>query len=477
MPIGDKRSLSRTYRLRIVLALLLIICAALRLVALSADPPSFLDWSTGLQTDEGFYTLDGRHMALFGSWAPGNFHDRLLSPLLSELQQYVFHIFNIGTMQARLISVTFGLATIIVFWWGLRAAYGERTALAGAALLGLAPPVVFFNRMALQETPAVFWLALAFALWTNAKKRDRTVAWCAGAGVALAVAAIFKALAVVAIPAFAIASWRDGRRAIWLIASFVGAMCFYGALWYAPHHVEIARMAGYYRAHQIAPHSALGLWLNVRRSVIDPVRGVAPYLLWLMPIPCLLVLRFAFGGKREPTDIFFSAWLIVGLAFCAASSYAPDRYLMVFLPALAGLAARGLSRLRSPTQYAAIGLFLASSGLWYGQAWEHRSYDRQAASRLLANALPAHSMVIGEMAPALCLDTPFAAVPVQPGLSNDIDPVARLRATAVIVTRTPFWEEWWKSRYPEIVQPSHRVATLALGGRWRRVADVYKVQE
>ena len=101
----------------------------------------------------------------------------------------------------------------------------------------------------------------------------------------------------------------------------------------------------------------------------------------------------------------------------------------------------------------------------------------QAASQYLAQRLPAHSIVIGEMAPALCLNTLFAAAPVQPGLSNDDNPVARLHATAIVVTRTPFWINWWKARYPKIMQPSHRVATLAIGGRWHRVVDIYKVQE
>ena len=90
--------------------------------------------------------------------------------------------------------------------------------------------------------------------------------------------------------------------------------------------------------------------------------------------------------------------------------------------------------------------------------------------------MPPGSVVIGEFAPALCLDTPFAAAPVQPGLSNDDHPVERLHAAAVVVTRTADWQQWWSARYPGLIQPSHQIATFTLGGPRRYVEDVYAVK-
>jgi 4-amino-4-deoxy-L-arabinose transferase-like glycosyltransferase len=171
---------------------LVFLCLLVRLVALGADPPPWLSWSTGLYTDEGYYTLDARHEALFGTLAPGDFHDRLLSPLLSLIQQGVFEVFGAGLLQARLLCVLFGLLTIAVFWLGLRRAYDDRTADFGALFLGVAPPFALYNRLALQETPTVFWLVLAFTLWAYGIK------WVSGA--ALAAAIVFKGLAIVALP-------------------------------------------------------------------------------------------------------------------------------------------------------------------------------------------------------------------------------------------------------------------------------------
>ena len=445
---------------------LLFLCVLVRLAALDADPPPWLSWSTGLYTDEGYYTLDARHEVLFGSLAPGNFHDRLLSPLLSLLQQGVLEVFGAALRQARLLSVCFGLVTVCVFWLALRRAYDSRTADFGALFLGLAPPFALYNRLALQETPTVFWLVLAFALWAYGIK------WASSA--CLAIALVFKGLAVVALPA-AFARRSAPAPQNWGGGAFL--LLLYLAFWYAPHHAELARMATFYRMHQMQPHSLISLWLNLRRGLIGGERGVIPYLLAQTPVPCLLAAG-TFGKWRHWTaaDKYLAVWLSCGLLFCLLSSYAPSRSYVLFLPPLAGLAGRSLAQWKRPGQIAAAGLFLLTSGVWYGLAWTGRTETRSAASGELTRLLPPGSVVVGEFAPALCLDTPFAAAPVQPGLSNDDHPVERLHAAAIVVTRTAYWQHWWSVRYPGIVQPSHKIATFTLGGPRRYVEDVYGVE-
>ncbi len=492
------RDKSRSYKTAQLWGLLLA-CLLVRLVALDADPPPWLSWSTGLYTDEGFYTLDARHAALFGTWAPGDFHDRLLSPLLSALQQAVFSLFGVGLVQARLLAVLFGLLTVGVFWLGLRRAWGEKAADLGALFLGLAPPFALYNRLALQETPTVFWLVLAFTLWVYGARRP---ALYAVAGLSVAVAVVFKGLALVAVPGLMAppapnngGAGREGvgkKRPVgarFIAPSFpappaLGAggvilgLALYAALWYAPHQAELSRMATYYRVHQMQPHSWHSLGLNVRRAFAGGERGVFPYLLATLPVPCLLA---AWGTRQRAwtgADRFLALWLASGLGFCLLSSYAPSRYYVLFLPALAGLAARGLSERRRSVQVAAVAAFLLTSAAWYGVSWGHLSYARRDAGRGLARRLPPGSVVVGDFAPALCLDTPLAATTVQPGLANDDHPVERLKATHVVVVRNArYWQDWWRMRYPDVVQPSHRVATFDLGGSRHYVVDVYAVQE
>ena len=71
-----------------------------------------------------------------------------------------------------------------------------------------------------------------------------------------------------------------------------------------------------------------------------------------------------------------------------------------------------------------------------------------------------------------------AAAPVQPGLSNDDRPVERLKATHIAVVRgARDWQDWWRMRYPDIVQPSHHVAAFDLGGTRHYAVDVYAVKK
>jgi len=502
---GEGRDESRPYRVFRLWGLLLV-CLAVRLAWLDADPPPWLSWSTGLYTDEGFYTLDARHQALFGAWAPGDFHDRLLSPLLSVLQQGVFSLLGVGLMSARLLSVVFGLLTVGVFWLGLRRAWGEKAADFGALFLGLAPPFALYNRLALQETPTVFWLVLAFALWAYGARRPALYAL---AGLSVAVAMVFKGLALVAVPTLIAGPGPEGPgyhqvkappglrtlksrsdfhsrvARLFRAGSLLGpgglllGLALYAALWYGPHHADLSRMGTYYRVHQMQPHSWHSLGLNVRRAFAGGERGVFPYLLATLPVPCVLAGRALWKWKGwSAADRFLALWLAGGLGFCLLSSYAPSRYYVLFLPALAGLAARGLSEMRRPVQIAALAVFLLTSAACYGVSWAQRSDARRAASRELTRVLPPGSVVVGDFAPALCLDTPFAATTVQPGLANGDRPVERLKATHVVVVRNAhYWQEWWRTRYPDIMQPSHRVATFEFGGTRHYVVDVYQVMK
>ncbi len=493
--------------------LLFFLCLAVRLIALDSDPPSWLSWSTGLYTDEGFYTLDARHEVLFGAPAPGNFHDRLLSPLLSVLQQGVFSVFGVGIVQARLLSVLFGLLTAAALWLGLRRAYDVRTADFGALFLGLAPPFALYNRTALQETPTVFWLTLAFALWAFAGTASgrRQTALFALAGCFVGVAIVFKSLAALAVPALILTPGPEGPvysekgppglkkrfrecfRRPGGPFSFAGiaqpfragglgllvSLTVYAALWYGPHHAELSRMTTYYRVHQIQPHSLYGLWLNIRRGLIKGEHGVLPYLLATLPVPCLFA-AWGLGRRREcmAADRFLMLWLGGGLLFCLLSSYAPSRYYVLFLPALMGLAARRLADLRPAVQSVALAAFLLVSAAWYGGAWAEQSNAQRDAGRELVRILPPGSVVIGDFAPRLCLNTPFPATTVQPGLANDDHPVERLHATHILVVRNAKnWQEWWHGHYPAIMQPSHRIASFAFGGSRRYVVDLYAVKE
>ncbi len=385
MPRVSKRMLLTAVS---IVALVIVRCAALE-----ADPPPWLSWSGGLRTDEGFYTLDARHLALFGSGARGNFHDRLLSPLLSVTQQGAFALWGAGLTQARAVSVACGLLTVAALWVGLRLSFGPTAANAGALLLGFAPPFVLYNRVALQETPAAFCLTLSFALWASASQTGkRRLAVCAGMAAGLAF--LCKTLAIVFFPALLWAAWRAGSRGWALVGGLGIILAGYALLWFAPHHTELSRMGMYYRQHQFVPHSAYSLWLNIRRAGVGDragvLRGIAPYLLLFVPVPCALAISRLRGLAGKPlAEQFLWLWLAGGVLFCCVSSYAPDRYYVLFLPPLCGLAGVALTAMTPRAQWAA-GLAACLLGvLWLGAAWAGRTWTARDNALALARLLPA----------------------------------------------------------------------------------------
>ncbi len=452
---------------------------AVRAAALGADPAGWLSWSSGIGTDEGFYTLDARHLVLFGTLARGNFHDRLLSPLLSVMQQAAFAAFGPSLMTARALDVLLGLLTVALMWLGLRAAFGTRAANAGALLLGFAPPFVLYNRLALQETPAAFWLAASFALWAvGTQARSRRLLMLAGMAAGLAF--LCKSLAMVFFPALLWAAWRTGRRGRLALLLGLGVVVLgWGMLWQAPHHTPLARMALYYKTHQFAPHSAHSLWLNIRRAGVGDragiLRGMLPYLLLFVPVPCVLAASRGHGFAQKTTaEQVLWLWLAGGVLFCALSSYAPDRYYVLFLPPLCALAGLALASLASVPRRALVAAAFFVSAAWLGIAWHGRTWTALHNAHTLARLLPPRSVVVGDMAPAVCMGTTLDAAPVQFGLSNDIRPVETLNADYLAITRAPVYTRWWQARYPNIVQPARRVASLAVGTRW--IVDIYKAK-
>lgn len=467
--------------MRAILALLITAAIVLvRVAALDADPPAFLSWSTGIYTDEGYYTNDARSAVFFHHWAIGDFHSAVLSPLLYLVQLAVFHLFGVGLIQARAVSVAAGVLAILFFSIAMRRLYGNSTALAAALFLGLSAPFAFYNRLALMETPAVLLLALAFL---SAAYRKGAF-W---AGIAVGLAAIVKPTALLAAPA----TLCFGRQRAWVaLAGLLASLALYAASWYVPHHAELARMGVYYAEHQYLPHSLGGvahaLYRNLATGDGD---GLLPYLLHFAPALTLLALAglYRAARSRQPADILLNVWLLLPAIVLLFFSYTPSRLYVLFWPALAGLAARGLIALFQRTRYrfskpAGAGLLAAFliGNIWqFGAAWQQRTYTVRDDSRLLIGTVDTTGswpvyVYAGQMAPELCLDNQNVGLLVQPGLANDDHPVERYHVDYILVTRSPYWDIWWKTHYPAIINQSHYVASVPVGRKY--LVDVYRVR-
>jgi hypothetical protein len=89
----------------------------------------------------------------------------------------------------------------------------------------------------------------------------------------------------------------------------------------------------------------------------------------------------------------------------------------------------------------------------------HLTYRQKQADRWLAAHLPPDSVLLGDIAPCLCLNNRFKAIHVQVDLCNDHQPVERFApAPRYILILDGNWKErWWMKHYPDLVAPERRV--------------------
>ena len=527
---------------------------------LDSDAYARLSWSSALLTDEGFYIHNARNLILFGHARTDEFNNALIMPLLHGVQVLVFSCCGVGTLQARAISVVASLLTLTVFFCALRRAFSARVAWIGLALLGLDPTFTLYNRLALMDTPACLPLCCAFYVWTrfseSVEKR-----WVFACGLSLAVAYLVRGLAaiIVPVPFLLLLLLRNDeakrQRVMSLAALAVGLTCIllpYLLLWYLPNHLELVRVNTYYLNHQLKPDSLHHLWQNVQHAFFGDDRGVAPYLFRHSPVTFALTLLWLTtrgegckekeAGRSQSTigslqsaisstlklqsSAYLTLWLLLTWLLLAVISYAPDRYYVLFYPALCGLAALALCELpqrlswlwQSRLKRTALGSFLAYHlgeaflhhqsrvsdlclyaftgavlltlailplnmsqwrnqrkvgadatvnvclllwGLvatgWFGDWLLHLEYTQRDADQWLATHLPPNSVLIGDVAPGLCLNNRFRCINVIPGLCNDNQPVEKFATTPcyIVVLDGKFKEPWWRKNYPDLVAPKN----------------------
>ena len=343
------------------------------------------------------------------------------------------------------------------------------------------------------------------------------------------------------------------------------ALLPYMLLWYIPHHQEIARVNAYYLNHQLKPDSLRHLLQNIQHAFFGDDRGLSPYLFRHSPVTFALALLWLTTRNQERKEekekrrkgeeerqetgngkqgiegvkpsfnsqpsTYLALWLLLTWLLLAVISYAPDRYYVLFYPAMCGLAALALydlprlllmlwqswrermllggflayhlgeaflhhqsrntdiclaafttgtlvtlailplnmsqwrERGRAPSNAAitlALLLWAVVAVGWFGDWLRHLEYTQRDADHWLATHLPENSVLIGDVAPGLCLNNRFRCVNVIPGLCNDKQPIERFAPAPryIIILDGKFKERWWRDNYPELVTTDHLVHTF-----------------
>jgi 4-amino-4-deoxy-L-arabinose transferase-like glycosyltransferase len=216
--------------------------------------------------------------------------------------------------------------------------------------------------------------------------------------------------------------------------------------------------------------------------------------------------------------LYLGYWFLLGVLLCSVIGYAPSRYYILFYPAMCGVVGWLCVRWeRVLTQWAkhpvacallgaycgfhlvltfrphhlggyvgvgvgaVLGLLLAKpvllrfsrlkpmglvcffalfSGYWLQDWLLHLRYTRQEVQGWIEQNIPQQSVLLGDVASGVAIDTRHRLVPVIKDLCNDKDPVGRFsdRPCYILVMEGEYRQKWWFQHYPHLLIPENRVA-------------------
>jgi 4-amino-4-deoxy-L-arabinose transferase-like glycosyltransferase len=179
------------HRSAVLMALIVALAAALRLVYPAADPP----WQSTVGIvwhDEGAWVHNARNKVLFGTWTEDAWNPMYIAPVFTGLEYASFKILGVGVRQARLVSELCGIASVWLLALGVARIAGRRSGLIAGALLATNYVYVMWNRAALMEGPMVAFMVASWYCYVRAESR---AAWGIGAATCALLAFFTKASA------------------------------------------------------------------------------------------------------------------------------------------------------------------------------------------------------------------------------------------------------------------------------------------
>jgi hypothetical protein len=345
--------------------LLLILYAALRLPALTADPEPGLvqhyqDFAFSV-FDEGWWTANARESVLFGRMRGTGFDLFWVSPVFTLLMTGTFSVAGVGLVSARAASVAMGAVALLLLWRAARGSGGARCAALAALLWSASFAEAQLGRLAVPETTGTaLGLAGAAALLSGGARGG------AAAGLLAALAALVKPHFAFLMPAFLASSLVLARRharpvlpaLAWPALGMAIVLCAWGG-YVARHSGEALDLMSFYgtdRWFASIPRDLGGALAAVKPAAQVLVAGVVyrhAFFAWLPAIFLLAALAAprAAGAILRPRGtagapdavIVFGLWAAFGAAAVSTLPFQPLRYYRPLVPALAYLAAWALT--------------------------------------------------------------------------------------------------------------------------------------
>jgi 4-amino-4-deoxy-L-arabinose transferase-like glycosyltransferase len=230
-----------------------------------------------------------------------------------------------------------------------------------------------------------------------------------------------------------------------------GAVLFMGLLNYRPLRYYLPLIPAFYLA--------IAALLRNRDTIIAERKRFWPLTL----VPALLFLPFFRNLAIRPSAFFVFPpalrWLSYVSVACIILYFITPR-----------------PKWRTPLGVLALAVMLASSLFLYDRHfYQTPTYNLEAASRYL-RTLPPGSVVMGQEAPRLTLETPFKALMAYENWFNDEDPFVRYKPTHLLVLNRFGGAElgWIKRKFPETARALREIRKFPV---WDTTVTLYSVPE
>jgi Dolichyl-phosphate-mannose-protein mannosyltransferase len=291
----------------------------------------------GYNSDEAVYAGQAAalaHAEPLASFFPAfRAHPLVVQGLLSLVYQV-----SVSEVAGRLLSVSFGLGTILLVYVLGRTLYTRWVGVVAAAFAATMPYLVVVNRQLLLDGPAAFFTTAALvslALYL----RGHGEWWVVSAGALLGVAILTKETSVLflgAVYAFFVFAREVTPRLRTLLVAASVLLLIVAAAPFAQQIAGASQTGGSYLVWQ--------LFRRPNHSATFYFTDALPAFGW----PVLVLALLGLLRRRRPggAEILLFSWIIIALFFFELWAVKGFQYLVPIAPAVCVLAARGALSLR-----------------------------------------------------------------------------------------------------------------------------------
>jgi 4-amino-4-deoxy-L-arabinose transferase-like glycosyltransferase len=349
-------------RYLLLFALILLAGTTLRAVWLRADPPTV---SVGIVWhDEGAWVHNARNQALWGVWQTDRWNPVYVAPVFTGLEYVAFATLGVGTWQARTVPVASGVLSLLAIMMGLSAlwgsrdpAIGRRVALLGGAVLAFNFTWVMWNRAALMESTMTAFIVMAWAAYAMGERKP---AWGLVAGIATSLAfftkasAAFFAAAVVLDALWVITTDRvvslrknlgltpaeeSQVRTAWLTLAGLAVTSAFAVLYFVFPYWDQYHFYNWQMSVTRKPSYDLRSLID-RASWLPLVQDFFARMWIVLLGACVAIVGIvARWRESKPGERLLVLWVLLGLFELVVHDAGNERRYVMFIPALAALAA------------------------------------------------------------------------------------------------------------------------------------------